>query len=62
MKTLKVDQVAHGLDTTVVPATQVFMYRVTQVTNSIQPHVLDHLTPEELDPYCQDEEWEVTIR
>ncbi len=62
MKTLKVDQISKGIDTTFVPARQIWMYKVTQVTNSIEPNVMDHLSAAELDPYCQDEEWEVTIK
>jgi hypothetical protein len=62
MKTLLVEQVSQGLDTTVVPAVQKWMYKVTKVTNSIAPAIHDMMSAAEVDVYCEAEEWEVTIK
>ena len=63
MKTLKVDQVYDGYDYDPETETHSPMhkYKVTKVTNSVTPKIMDHLTMEELARYCEAEDWEVTI-
>jgi hypothetical protein len=38
-----------------------FQYRVTRVVNSSTPNVYDYLSKEQLDTYCEDDEWKVTV-
>ena len=61
MKTLKVDQVYDGYDTDTNPPRLKHKYKVTKVTNSTTPCILDHLTIDQLNVYCISEDWEVTI-
>lgn len=58
-KTLNVDQYLVDYD----PITRKTnnQYRVTRVTNSIKPHVNDGLTADELEVYCDSDDWQVTI-
>jgi len=38
-----------------------YEYLVKQVVNSAIPNVLEVLTTEQVDRYCEDDDWEVTI-
>ena len=60
MKTLKVSQIYDGY-TTDDPPKAIHKYRVETVTNSVTPNIMDHLKVAELAPYCESDEWEVTI-
>ena len=42
--------------------TVIYQYVVKKVTNSVTPHILDALTKDELDVFCESEDWEVTIK
>lgn len=39
-----------------------YRYRPMKVTNSTTPVIYDSLTKEQVDVYCESDEWEVTIK
>jgi len=59
MKILNVDQILDGFDAETREANHV--YSVTKVTNSTTPHIMDRLTEIQLNGYCDNDEWQVTI-
>lgn len=38
-----------------------YLYKVVKVTNSTCPKIWDHLTQAQVDVYCEDDNWAVTI-
>jgi len=65
MKTLQLDQVINP-DWTITPDglddPDRYRYKVIKVTNSTTPRIWDLLTQEQVNLYCDDEEWGVTIK
>ena len=37
-------------------------YKITQVINSTIPHIFDVVSESELNIYCEDDEWTVTVK
>jgi len=64
MKTLQLDQVVNP-DWTITPDrlddSDRYRWKVIKVTNSTTPKVWDLLDQEQVDAYCNKEDWKVTI-
>jgi hypothetical protein len=54
MKQMKVAQMGGG------PG-EVIRYVVTEVKNSVTPKIYQDLSEQELQPYCDDDDWDVVI-
>ncbi len=64
MKTLRLDQTVNTnwvINPDNVDDPDRYRYKVTKVTNSSTPKIWDLLTQEQIDVYCEDDGWEVTI-
>ncbi len=65
MKTLHLDQTVNT-EWTIKPDhlddPDRYRWKVIKVTNSSTPKIWDLLTQEQVDVYCEDDGWEVTIK
>ena len=63
-KTLVVNQVfkCATYDRTTETHKSEYFYRPVKVTNSVTPKIGENLSLEQLDGYCESDEWSVTIK
>ena len=65
MKTLQLDQVVNP-DWTINPEglddPNRYRWKVVKVTNSTKPKIWDLLTQEQVNLYCEDDDWVVNIK
>lgn len=65
MKTLKLDQLPNSewkINPDNLDDPDRYRWKVITVTNSVTPKIWDLLTQEQVDAYCEDDNWEVTIK